>query len=304
MFIQTTGSYIGTSASITIDDKYPCSLLSSHFAHNENIARTVSVHEGKVREHTSGPLMIPSDGGWYHSLMSFDIEFRLQHDVVLGMDWIKECRPFMSDGMLARPSEDDVRKLPAGHTWIEKPSVTATQVGEKHDFAEELSNHCSTQKTYTTSRERRSIVDFIRECFFDPCSDLYVFTGDSLLLRNNLTSHGIASSHLSTEQCQEALLHHLLNGLCKTAAGKMCKDVKHSRNSVIKLALTILDAVLDSSEIENFSLVHLRSLCSAVGIIYSSTNRQTLMRQLNVRRDRLRYTPSESVANFLMDSIR
>ncbi|GBE83379.1 hypothetical protein SCP_0504270 [Sparassis crispa] len=86
------GDYLGIPAYILFDSSVEKSALSSTFATNNNVPRTVaSIHHSVAELSASGPVMIPAIGGWYHSCLPLVVTHLPRYDVLLGSDWFEAC---------------------------------------------------------------------------------------------------------------------------------------------------------------------------------------------------------------------
>jgi hypothetical protein len=116
-----TGTYVEFPAQIIIDPTVQESVLSTQFACNHNVPRTVLTVRGVAHVSASGPVVVPTGGGWFHSSLPFKISYLTRCDVVLGTDWLAACQPQFLHGGILRPSDAALDRLPDGHNWFPVP---------------------------------------------------------------------------------------------------------------------------------------------------------------------------------------
>ena len=79
------GTYADFPAKIFIDSTKPNSTLSTQFscAHNINVPHDVTSIRGVAHVTCSGPVVVPTEGRWFHSQLSFQIVYSSQADMPL-----------------------------------------------------------------------------------------------------------------------------------------------------------------------------------------------------------------------------
>lgn len=81
MRLAVTGSYLGITVSILIDDI--TSVIASHFALDNHISRSVYVASGGITRFTaSGAVLTPTPNGWYRSSFSMPVQYNRPFDIV------------------------------------------------------------------------------------------------------------------------------------------------------------------------------------------------------------------------------
>ena len=116
--IALTGTYIDVPAHIIIDTNASRSIVSTLFSSAHNIPQDVISVRGVAHVSCSGPVLIPTNDGWFRSRMPFTIKYLMRGDVLLGADWFAACQPLFLHGGILPPSEGVLAQLPRGHTWI------------------------------------------------------------------------------------------------------------------------------------------------------------------------------------------
>src|ERR1700683_1075658 len=115
------GTYIEFPVKIIIDLTVQESILSTQFACSHNVPCTVVTVRGVAHVSTSGPIVLLTAGGWFHSCLPFKITYLTQCDVLWGTDWSAACQPQFLHGGILRPSDAALGQLPAGHCWVPAP---------------------------------------------------------------------------------------------------------------------------------------------------------------------------------------
>ena len=82
------GSLLGISAGIIINDSVERSKISLGFVKNGNIPCSVAVVNTST---CSGPVMVTTEGGLFHSLFPMQVVSDIPSDVVLEQDWVTPC---------------------------------------------------------------------------------------------------------------------------------------------------------------------------------------------------------------------
>ncbi|KIM73505.1 hypothetical protein PILCRDRAFT_829092 [Piloderma croceum F 1598] len=123
--ICLSGTYADFPAKIFVDSTKPQSTLSTQFSCAHNVPRDVTSIRGVAHVSCSGPVVVPTEGGWFHSRLPFQIVYSSQADVLLGADWIAACQPDFVYGGIRRPLQITLDRLPAGHSWVPIPSTTS-----------------------------------------------------------------------------------------------------------------------------------------------------------------------------------
>ena len=62
---------------------------------------------------------IPTDDGGYHSCLSLPLSYNLSSDIVLGDDWLANCKPVLANDSshILRPSQSTIDLLLPPHSW-------------------------------------------------------------------------------------------------------------------------------------------------------------------------------------------
>lgn len=104
-----SGTYADFPAEIFIDPNKTESILSTQFSCYHNVPRNVTSIRGVAHVACSGPVVVPTDGGWFRSRLPFQVKYSPQADVILGADWIAACQPEFVDGGIRRPLQTSLR---------------------------------------------------------------------------------------------------------------------------------------------------------------------------------------------------
>ena len=116
--IVLSGTYSDYPAKIIINPNKTKSVLSTDFSCYHNVPCDVTSVSGIAHITCSGPVIIPTDGGWFQSQFPFEIEHLPHADVLLGVDWIVVSQVQVVDGVIYHPSWTSLKCLPAGHSWV------------------------------------------------------------------------------------------------------------------------------------------------------------------------------------------
>ena len=110
-----SGTYADFPAKIFIDLSKSCSVLSTQFSCYHNILCNVTSVSGIAHVACLGPVVVPIDGGWFHSQLPFQIKYSSQTDMLLGTDWIVVCHLEVLNGSICHLSQTSLDHLPVGH---------------------------------------------------------------------------------------------------------------------------------------------------------------------------------------------
>jgi hypothetical protein len=88
-----SGTYADFPAKIIIDATKPQTILSTQFSCAHNVPCDVSTIRSVAHVSSLGPIVVPTDGGWFHSRLPFQIMYSSQADVFLGADWFAASQP-------------------------------------------------------------------------------------------------------------------------------------------------------------------------------------------------------------------
>lgn len=319
--VVLSGTYSDYPAKIVIDPNKTKSVLSTDFSCYHNVARNVTSVSGIAHVTCSGPVIIPTDGGWFRSQFPFEIEHLPHADVILGADWIAVSQVQVVDGVICRPSWTSLERLPAGHSWVPIPcnsshgahsffllvfqhihgiliyfchfQLKATQAGS-------LSVSDTTLSTASGSHECPINLDAVTDCLSNSNSLSYCFISDDIAMRKLMSTHGLHIENLDRMDWERTLCYHLLHGLCAgiPADGNLkrsaCDDIAGSCSSVKQLELLIMDLFVNKLA-PTMPLKSFRRLCASIEIEKSSfLRRKDLMVQLQTRYRTLQNTISNS----------
>ena len=113
--LRVLGTADGNPAVFVIDLSSPHSSVSEAFLFRSGInplLNTSGCHYQKLT------LSVPSLGGYYTSpCFSLAGSVMSKSDIVLGNDWISQCRPGFSGNALGCPANETVKTLPGAHKW-------------------------------------------------------------------------------------------------------------------------------------------------------------------------------------------
>ena len=110
-----SGTYADLPAKIFIDLSKSCSVLSTQLSCYHNILCNVTSVSGIAHVACLGPVIVPIDGGWFHSQLPFQIKYSSQTDMLLGTDWIVVCHLEVLNGSICHLSQTSLDHLPVGH---------------------------------------------------------------------------------------------------------------------------------------------------------------------------------------------
>lgn len=114
------GDYNGVEVAISLDPMAPYSRISTNFALNHCIPRSIRVVHSVATSVASGPISVPTRNGWYRSAFAMRIEHLPSHDMELGADWFTACGASLIGGRgstLSEPPSMQDTVLPGGHRW-------------------------------------------------------------------------------------------------------------------------------------------------------------------------------------------
>lgn len=119
MRLATSGSIRSSRAHILITDQVQHSLINSRFANTNNLPRTPRCERGITTNVCAGPVEVPTPSGRYIRTFPMVIQPTVEpFDVILGCDWISECRPVLISDRVEEASEEVRDSLPFGHRWL------------------------------------------------------------------------------------------------------------------------------------------------------------------------------------------
>ncbi len=119
-----SGSFSGIPASIVLDASSPTSIVSTSFVLSRNIPRTLHMNNGVSSISASGPLVLPTSGGWYRSVSALPVQYMRTFDVLLGLDWIEACGVRLGSTVVV--DHDSAFSLPSWCTWEHSPLGTSS----------------------------------------------------------------------------------------------------------------------------------------------------------------------------------
>ena len=103
------------AAIFNIDYASPRSYVSEAFLFRNGI-NPLLIDSGSST--TKLTLLVPSLGGYYTShRFGFACSFKCDDDIILGRDWLSECRPLVGHNALGHPSEQTTQTLPDNQRW-------------------------------------------------------------------------------------------------------------------------------------------------------------------------------------------
>lgn len=119
MRLATSGSIRSFRAHILITDQVQHSLINSRFANTNNLFRTPRCERGITTNICAGPVEVPTPSGRYISTFPMVVQPTIEpFDVILGCDWISECRPVLTSDRVEEAREEVRDSLPFGHRWL------------------------------------------------------------------------------------------------------------------------------------------------------------------------------------------
>lgn len=106
----------GNPALFTVDPSYPRSSFAPAFLYRNDINPKLDSEGCHCQTLT---LSVPSLGGYYTSA-NFPVIASVVNncDVILGADWLSECKPVVRGNTFGHPAECTVDSMPDGHGWI------------------------------------------------------------------------------------------------------------------------------------------------------------------------------------------
>jgi hypothetical protein len=116
--VYLLGTYADFPAKIIIDPTKPQSILSTQFSCAHNVPHNVSTIRSITHVSSSGHVVVPNDGGWFHSQLPFQIMYSSQADVFLGANWFTACQLQFIHGGICQLLQATLDLLPAGHSWV------------------------------------------------------------------------------------------------------------------------------------------------------------------------------------------
>ena len=113
--LRLLGFSEGNPATIMVDTASPHSFISEEFLFQNNLNPFL---DASGHNHRKASLSVPSMGGYYtsnHFLLLCSVT--CESDIVLGADWLSQCRPVFSDNAFGCPSDDSIHRLAGSHGW-------------------------------------------------------------------------------------------------------------------------------------------------------------------------------------------
>ena len=108
----------------------------------------------------------------------------------------------------------------------------------------------------------------------------FVFCKRLSVVRACLSDHGVDTNGLADEECEEALVCHLLNGLCarsvcvRERVPPACKSIAGNSTSCLALSVQIISTLLENVRDSSFKLQWLGVVCNSLGIRLESDRRK------------------------------
>jgi hypothetical protein len=315
--VRLTGTYVEFPAQIIVDPTVQESVLSTQFACSHNVPRNVLTVRGVAHVSASGPVVVPTADGWFHSSLPFKIIYSTRCDVLLGADWLAACQPRFLHGGILRPSEASLARLPIGHSWVPIPvsedscqracllfvCLSLLQITNRFTIlsfsffvpskaARAGSSHL-THDNASTSDQCPPKLQAVIDSFVEETLPNYVFSTDTKQMHELMLSHGLHDRNLNRNECERALCYHILNGLCAAIPAdnnlrrSACSDISGSCSSPAELQNVIFGLVIEHVALR-MSLKTFRRLCASIDIReHAFAQRKVLIARFQERRDRL-----------------
>jgi hypothetical protein len=114
-YICLSGTYADFPAEILTDPTKFNLTLSTQFSCTHNVPCSIrSIYE--ISQVTcSSPIIVPTDGGWFHSQLLFKIMYLFQVDMHLGMIGSRHVSLILCMGGICQPLQVTLDNLPVGH---------------------------------------------------------------------------------------------------------------------------------------------------------------------------------------------
>lgn len=113
--LRVLGFADGNAAVFAIDSSSPHSSVSESFLFRCGINPILNASGVNTRRLT---LLVPTAGGYYTShKFHLTCSFKCGDDVILGRDWLSECRPNLGHNTLGHPAGHVTEGLPGNQRW-------------------------------------------------------------------------------------------------------------------------------------------------------------------------------------------
>ena len=140
----------------------------------------------------------------------------------------------------------------------------------------------------------------------------FVFCKRLSVVRDCLFEHGVETSGLGDDECEEALVCHLLNGLCARSVcfrenvPQACKTIAGNSTSCLDLSVLIMSGFLEAVGEVSFKMQWLGVVCSSLGIQAANDRRKgrkKLVATLNALALHRKAAAISSSLSFLLENI-
>jgi hypothetical protein len=173
-------------------------------------------------------LAIPTIDGYYSSYLDLVIGYGLSADIVLGADWALPCQPILNENgtALQRPHTQLLDSLPSPHKWYPIAGVFITYFPSHSTLTSLLAPVDLAQHIWgIDGNARDALSSLLNECCNNDvfCSDLII-------------GHGIHEDYDSRDAQRDAILKHLLNGMCALQSFALCQLLAHNSASTVHLS--------------------------------------------------------------------
>jgi hypothetical protein len=107
--ICLSGTYADFPAEMLTDPTKFHLTLSTQFSCTHNVPCSITSIYRIAQVACSSPIIVPTEGGWFHSQLPFKIVYSSQANMHLGVDWIKICQPEFVHGWYLSTTAGHIR---------------------------------------------------------------------------------------------------------------------------------------------------------------------------------------------------
>ena len=266
-----------TLITVCLDPSSPVSNISPSVVYALDLA-SVFTESGHLA--CTATLTIPTIGGCYYSHLHLVVGYNLPTDVVLGADWVLSCQPVLTNDhtALKRPDPHFFNAPPLLHHWYPIAGSFMILPCFRSTLISPLAPADVSQGIWGADRDAwDALSSLVNEC----C------TSDMLCI-DLLNDHELRNDHDSHDARRNAILVHLLNGMCASVScsrsrlrSHLCKLLARDSASAAHLSYALCKLLLDAFQNKAIDLNTFSLCCTSVGLSARTTRpRHDLISQL------------------------
>jgi len=261
-----------SNVSLSIDAASDVSLISASIVYKLNLP---CIFDKSGLQRSPIHVKFLTLGGCYISRMDLAIFYGLSSDILLGSDWILPCQPVFIDEypFISNPTPETIRTISPPHTW-QQISGWSSCPRVSYSLTSPLVTDNLVHLISTSHPQARDVLaSMLERCCADValCNDLFV-------------DHRVETCCETDEERRDALLHHLLDGLCVLRPDiPYCKSFGRGLVSTMNLWYKICMLLLSAHQCKRVTLSTFRLCCAAIGQRRNVDSPKTMCRTMTSR---------------------